>query len=274
MQFISNEVNEVSEIVYLAWAGTPTSVTLHMEIGGAFRPHKVYLNDDGTYVNEVGTVPIDLAGQPNCGGNQTPTFWDNIDPSWLKQGYNEITIVNDYSQTWHADQAYLEVQGADLQGTELVTFDFTSSYDAEVLEATLQVPPGWVGGPTPVLIGLHGWLGFGHHYLEDVIPMFAGPAAQRGWLLLAPQTHGEQDPRPGYPQGHRSLASRAAQHDVFDSLAYVDANYGVDPSRVYLAGQSMGGMNALTTAAKYPDQFAAVLSDAGITDLPDWVRRV
>ncbi|HUW11491.1 MAG TPA: alpha/beta fold hydrolase, partial [Anaerolineae bacterium] len=44
----------------------------------------------------------------------------------------------------------------------------------------------------------------------------------------------------------------------------------VNRNQIYLVGRSMGGMMATTTGAKYPDRFAAVVSDAGISDLESW----
>jgi hypothetical protein len=51
----------------------------------------------------------------------------------------------------------------------------------------------------------------------------------------------------------------------------MEKTYKVDTSRIYLAGQSMGGMMAEIMAAKYPDVFAAVVAGQGISDLRQWI---
>lgn len=69
-------------------------------------------------------------------------------------------------------------------------------------------------------------------------------------------------------------------------LDYVQANFAVDPGRVYLTGLSMGGFGAWAMIVRYPDRFAAVVPIAGgwnsendsiprnicnIKDVPIWV---
>jgi predicted peptidase len=59
----------------------------------------------------------------------------------------------------------------------------------------------------------------------------------------------------------------------------IEAEYRVDPDRIYLTGMSMGGLGTWTTATTYPDRFAALApvcargdpSDiARITHVPVW----
>ena len=60
----------------------------------------------------------------------------------------------------------------------------------------------------------------------------------------------------------------------------VAAQYGVDPTRVYLMGYSMGGYGVWNLAYEYPDRFAAIAPMSGranpwwatrIKDIPIWV---
>ena len=51
-----------------------------------------------------------------------------------------------------------------------------------------------------------------------------------------------------------------------DGIAYGDSTYAVDGSRVYLIGESMGGIGAYAMLQDCPDTFAAVLVRAGIGD--------
>jgi len=254
-----------SEDVYLVWTGTPTKATLHLEIANADAAHNIYLNG-----HLVGQVPPGLGGI-DCETNPKPVWWQLDDLSWVRKGFNRIEISNSaYAKdTWYATQGYLELEGAVAAAT-LEDLTFTSSYDSSPQQAKLQLPPGYGDGPAPLLIALHGWLGWEEPYFKAPIGTYGGAAAEWGWLLAAPEMHGEQPVASGRSPGYRALASRASQHDVMDTLAYVATHYNVDLDRVYLQGQSMGGMIAATIAAKYPDRFAAVVDVAGITDLAAW----
>jgi len=245
--------NDDSEDVYLVWAGTATSATMHLEIAGANAPHSGYLND-----HLVGQV------EPNLGANPVPVHWLLEDLGWVEKGLNRIGITNhaNPAATWYAIRGHLVLEG-NVAAATLVDFEFTSSYDDSPQWAMLQLPPGYGGNPLPLVIALHGWSGT----RWDALGYWGPAAAEQGWLFAAPEMHGEV---PDTPPGRRALASRASQHDIMDTLAYVDAHYGVEADRVYLQGESMGGMIAATTAAKYPDHFAAVVDVSGITDLAAW----
>jgi predicted esterase len=55
-----------------------------------------------------------------------------------------------------------------------------------------------------------------------------------------------------------TYGSDFGERDMFDALAQVSRDYVIDPERLYLFGSCVGGREALTLAAKYPDRFAAV----------------
>ena len=264
---VNATVRQRSELVYLVWTGTVTKATLQMEIADANAAHNVYIND-----HLVGQVPANIGGT-NC-ENTRHVELEIGSLDWVAKGYNEIRITNNvYPDRWFATRGRIVLEG-DLAGAELVVLYFASSYDGTVQEAVLQLPPDRDGAPLPLVVALHGWLGLGVRYEWDTIGTYGGAAADRGWLLAAPETHGEQPAPPTHSPGRRSLASRASQHDVLDAIAAVERQLGgqlpVDRDRIYLVGRSMGGMMATTTSAKYPDQFAAVVSDAGISDLEAW----
>lgn len=141
---------------------------------------------------------------------------------------------------------------------ELIRVDLISSYDGAATWSLVNIPDSYVPGtPVPLVIGCHGMGGSA----DDAITFLAGPTSQRGWILAAPQTHGERS------DGETSLAARAAQHDLIDLLQYCMDNYDIDADRVYLSGASMGGMQTSISAAKYPDVFAAAWEWMGPADM-------
>lgn len=56
-----------------------------------------------------------------------------------------------------------------------------------------------------------------------------------------------------------------AEQDVLDVMDIIMDNYPIDPDRVYLTGNSMGGLGAWKIAQRYPDRFAAIASFSGWT---------
>ena len=158
------------------------------------------------------------------------------------------------------------IEGPDLSGPQVIDFIFTSTYDGSAQPAVVQIPSSYQASqPTSLLVALHGWGDTRWTALGD----YGAEANQAGWLLAAPDMHGEHNPYPRPPSEH-PLASRASQQDVLDTIQWVQQRYNVDPSRIYLTGQSMGGQIALVTAAKNQGLFAAVVDDRGPTELAQW----
>ncbi len=136
---------------------------------------------------------------------------------------------------------------------------------AEVME-----PAGFYTGTlTPLLIVIGGWGDTYHTAIMD----WQDLADSRGWLLASAQIRNEECPLWIDPQipPPPPLGARAAQHDIIDLLNELQRRYNnIDPDRIYLAGISAGGLQALVTAAKYPDVFAAVAADKAPTNLATW----
>jgi len=255
---VGPETPTASEEVYLVWAGTPTKATLRVEIANAHGAHDVLLNG-----HLVGQVEPGLGGE-DCDTDPVPVQWLLDDPGWVLSGSNRLEITNSANavDTWYAVRGHFVLEG-DITAAALLDSTFDSSYDGSSQQAVLQLPLGYDHGSLPLVVGLHGWGGERWRALE-----YWGLAAnQQGWLFAAPEMHGRE---PHDPPGGRALASLASQYDVMDTVAYVNANYDVDSDRIYLVGKSMGGMIAATTAARYPDRFAAAVDVAGITDLTAW----
>lgn len=112
----------------------------------------------------------------------------------------------------------------------------------------------------PLLVVLHSWS-------EDYLQSFGIPyglwAVRNDWVFIQPDFRGAFT-------NPLSTASELAVSDILDALDYAGKNARIDPSRVYLAGFSGGGMTALLMAGRFPDKWAGVVSWGAVYDLPDW----
>jgi poly(3-hydroxybutyrate) depolymerase len=58
-------------------------------------------------------------------------------------------------------------------------------------------------------------------------------------------------------------AGELSEKDVINVVGRVRAEYRIDPARIYLMGNSMGGIGTMYLAAKHPELFAAVAPSGG-----------
>ncbi len=138
-------------------------------------------------------------------------------------------------------------------------------YANEGTQIRIQVPSSYnPSTATPLVIALHGY----NQTRFNAVADYGAAAEAKGWLLAAPELHGEVNNLPD--AGASVMAARAAQWDVLDTLNYMKAYYNVDPTRVYLVGYDTGGMLAEITAAKWPHHFAAVAADSSPSNLIIW----
>lgn len=108
----------------------------------------------------------------------------------------------------------------------------------------------------PLVLFLHGGGGRGgdneRHLLRGngmIVQMFAGAENEFPAFVLAPQT--------------------SSQHDVEKTLAVLEdvrSRYRVDPTRLYVAGQSLGGYGLFDLVAARPKLFAAAVVIAASGD--------
>lgn len=254
--------------MFIVWSGTVSSAKLVGDEFNVGARNDIYLNEtfigksiiDGSATN--GTYCI-----PNPGATKE---WP-IDPALVRQGLNRVRLTsalqgNGQPDEWGMTNVHLVLQGDDLVAAQMVDFTFTSSYDGTTQPAALQIPTSYQPGqPVPLLVAIHGWGDNRWAPMGD----YGQVAQNAGWLLAAPDMHGERSAYPRPPYDH-PLASRASQQDILDTIQWVRQRYNVDPNRIYLTGTSMGSQIALVTAAKNPGLFAAVVADRGPTDLARW----
>ncbi len=131
----------------------------------------------------------------------------------------------------------------------------------------IYTPAGYDGSQAqPVVIFLHGRSLCGHN-LQAVLRYGTLDAIKRGMVMpaivIAPQTPGSWNPR-----------------KLGDLLDWVEANYNVDTTRVYVLGMSLGGYGTMDFCGTYPGRIAAGMALCGGTtlrnvdglgELPFWI---
>lgn len=151
---------------------------------------------------------------------------------------------------------------------------YFSSVDGESLTGELWLPSGFVddGSRRPLVIYLHGAGGD-----ASVLRTHAGGAITtqldaRGWIGVAPdgrrwglQRECNSEFSIGYVDRDDPDVGPGEQ-DILDLVDWAEANYDIDPDRIYLMGFSFGGRGAYVIALKNPDRFAAVAPLAPVVD--------
>jgi poly(3-hydroxybutyrate) depolymerase len=149
----------------------------------------------------------------------------------------------------------------------------------EIMPYRMYVPTGYTASRAwPLVIALHGLGGTEDSFFTAYGGAFPKLAEERGYLAAAPLGY-RVDGSYGWGLGNppadpvtRQVQERS-EEDVMQVLARVRQQYNVDPSRIYLAGHSMGGIGTWRIAAKYPDIWAAAAPFAG-SGAPATVERM
>jgi predicted peptidase len=118
---------------------------------------------------------------------------------------------------------------------------------------TLVIPRGYRAETTvPLVMALH-YGGpptpfIGRGFVEQLI---APALDDLGAIIVAPDS------------AARDWANPTAEQHVLELLAYIEANYNVDPARTLLTGYSMGAAGTWYLAPRHPDLFEAAIPMAG-----------
>jgi pimeloyl-ACP methyl ester carboxylesterase len=146
----------------------------------------------------------------------------------------------------------------------LLHLTFTSPHaDAGGGSAVLFLPPGHdAAKPGPLLVLLHPWNGSIWTYAAYA--ELLDEAARRDLVLLFPSGLGN------------SLYTAPAEDEVLRALDAATSLVSTDPSRVSIAGASMGGAGATTIGLHAPDRFASITSFFGDSkyDLGTYVKAI
>ncbi len=116
--------------------------------------------------------------------------------------------------------------------------------------------------PRPLLVALHTW---SFDYTQpDSIPYLAW-CIDKDWVFIHPNMRGPNN-------NPSATGSELVVADVLSAVEYARANAAVDPTRIYLIGESGGGYAALLMAGRAPEIWAGVSAWVPIIDLAAWFR--
>lgn len=138
----------------------------------------------------------------------------------------------------------------------------------------LYVPLGYDKSQKyPLLLWLHGGTGRGSDNVSQITRdneigshIWTSSAAQGRFpvFVLAPQCpSGENWSDPELNQPSKALAL------TMEALAGVQKEFAIDPNRIYVAGQSMGGLGVWALLQLYPDKWAGALVLAAYDNFTD-----
>ena len=143
--------------------------------------------------------------------------------------------------------------------TAVETRRLTLRHDGVEREALMDAKPGLRGAP--VLVALHGGLA-GHYTIRRRARV---TLAEEGWVVLWPWALGD------WNDGR--VDSRGRPYDTADDIGFLRRLIGtlaergtIDPTRVYFAGPSIGGMMVLRLLCDAPDLVAGAA--VAIASLP------
>ena len=144
--------------------------------------------------------------------------------------------------------------GADLH------LSYRSDLDGTEQPYRIYVPKAYDGSRAfPAVIVLHGTGGTDNTFFEDK-RMEPGQikrlAEKYAVLIVSPLGRGTTEYR------------GTGENDVLAVLADTRKRYKVDPDRIYITGQSMGGTGAIYLALRHPDLFAAIAPLAAAYSFP------
>ena len=127
----------------------------------------------------------------------------------------------------------------------------------------LYVPSNIPAGPVPLLVALHGGTGWGAQFQRS--SGFDGLAEANGFLVVFPDGIGVGADGTQLRTWNAGYCCGPAVRQGVDDVAFVSAliseisgRYEIDPSRVFAAGHSNGGMLAYRLACELSDLIVAV----------------
>lgn len=148
----------------------------------------------------------------------------------------------------------------------------------EIMPYRVFVPSKYDGTTKlPLVVVLHGSGADQDTYFKLRGPVLTTEAEKHGFIVVTPMGYRPSGgwgrvggPGPGgvpgtAPDPGRVRAAELSEKDAFNVIDLVSKEYGTDPARTYLMGNSMGGGGTWHLGAKYPERWAAIAPCAATT---------
>lgn len=170
----------------------------------------------------------------------------------------EVAIqTEDYARARHDFTTTLVKRGPSPQKPPAL--EASASADTVSFRSGSLTLQAWISRPAteakrPAVLFLHGGFQFGPEDWEMTWPYRAA-----GFIVMVPMLRGENHQAGDFTMFYDEV------DDVLAAAAFLSQQPGVDPSRIFLAGHSVGGTMALL-AAMTTDRFRAVASFSGSPD--------
>ena len=148
--------------------------------------------------------------------------------------------------------------GEDAPGGETVKI---KSSDIE-MHGVLYRPNSSIAMKLPAIITIHGWEPYNIRGGE-ANTYFAKEISEKGFITLGITLRGWKD------TGGTDDCGLKQSTDIINAVKWLSKQPGVDPERIGLLGQSLGGQIALTAAAK-DNSIKAVVAYFPVTDFKLW----
>jgi predicted peptidase len=184
------------------------------------------------------------------------------------RSYFLFAVIFLFLATSDAQSAGAQSKGAPGEGFLAPSYH---SSTGETMQYRLFVPPGYDGTKKyPVVLWLHDAAGRGSDNLKQISGsnflgshVWTAPENQDKYhaFVLAPQV----DITKGWARPHANTPPVSIRL-ALEILDAVEKEYSIDPERVYVAGQSMGGEGVWSTLAMSQDKFAGAIALCGYGD--------
>lgn len=138
----------------------------------------------------------------------------------------------------------------------------------QTLTSYLTTPLAASDGPRPLVVMPHG----GPESRDSIdYDMFVQALAAYGWMVLQPTFRGSDGYGRAFADAGRRHWGDLMQEDIEDAVDELIKLGRADPKRIAICGASYGGYAALMGAVRRPDFYRAVVSIAGLSDLPELI---
>jgi poly(3-hydroxybutyrate) depolymerase len=168
-----------------------------------------------------------------------------------------------------------------IKGEHARHYAFTEA--GEIMPYRVFVPSKYDGkAKLPLVVILHGSGADQDTYFKLRGPVLTQEAEKHGFIVVTPMGYRPSGgwgraagPAPGAPaptgaasqtpDPGRARTADLSEKDAFNVIDLVSKEYGTDPARTYLMGNSMGGGGTWFLGAKYPEKWAAIAPCAATT---------